>query len=280
MTDGPAFAPDRESAAGDVTEDVQRERARLAAVVSATARKPVTWFCRLRTAQLAASRARTRRRRRSSACRPRSPSRSRRSSASPGRVVQAVVRGAARNATRFVRTVIAPITPAGPAAPAGPAGRRPRTCGRPELSGCEVRARSERFRTFAGDRVVLIFGFVTAPNFSCAGPTLFLASGSPRRRSCLSATSSARHATTIAGDGRRIESLRIRTSCQGVCATRHQDPSESSQAHRVLTHPSRGDRHGDSTDSKYSPPRRPVRRFTWRSSRSTSRSPRARRISG
>ena len=113
--------------------------------------------------------------------------------------------------TEAVRSVIAPITPAGPAgpaapaAPAGPAG----PCGPTGPAGSWPGAKSERSSDRAATFVeftalFLILGLDTAPSFSCGVPTLFLAS-------CVaaampvppSATSNARHATTIAGEGRR-----------------------------------------------------------------------------
>ena len=78
------------------------------------------------------------------------------------------------------RTVIAPIVPAGPAAPAAPAapGGLVAPAG-PWPGGSWPRAKSdlrnERFATFAElTALSLIFGFVTAPNWSWAAPTLFL----------------------------------------------------------------------------------------------------------
>jgi hypothetical protein len=63
----------------------------------------------------------------------------------------------------------------------------------------------------------LIFVFDTAPSFSCAVPTLFLAI-------CVaaamlvppSATSNARHATTIAGEGRRKSFLIVLPLSRGL----------------------------------------------------------------
>src|SRR6476619_149743 len=113
--------------------------------------------------------------------------------------------------TDAVRSVTAPITPAGPAAPAGPAGPTAPAdpCGPTGPAGSWPGAKSERSSdraaTFAEfTALFLIFGLDTAASFSCSVPTLF-------RPSCVtaampvppSATSNARHATTIAGEGRR-----------------------------------------------------------------------------
>ena len=74
----------------------------------------------------------------------------------------------------------------------------------------------------------LILGFDTAPSFSCGVPTVFLAS-------CVaaampvppSATSNARHATTIAGEGRRksfLISYPFLEACTARLPLRSADP--------------------------------------------------------
>jgi hypothetical protein len=95
-----------------------------------------------------------------------------------------------------------PAGPAGPAGPVGPAGSCP---------GAKSARSNERFATFADvTAAFLIFGFVTAPVFSCAVPTVFLPSWLTAATLVPpNAIPRARHAMTSAGEGRRSESIRI-----------------------------------------------------------------------
>ena len=160
--------------------------------------------------------------------RPRSPARCRcRATVTRAAVVRAVLGGAAGIETDCVRTVIAPITPAGPAGPPRQRTGRPGGALRADWARREAGlARSPSgaataLATFAElTALFLIFGFVTALSLSCGVPTLFLAS-------CVaaampvppSATSSARQATTIAGEGRR-KSFLISYPFLVACAAR------------------------------------------------------------
>ena len=121
--------------------------------------------------------------------------------------------------------------PGGPCGPVGPAGSWP---------GAKSDRSSDLFATFAElIALFLIFGFVTALFLSCGVPTLFLAS-------CVaaamlvppSATSSARQATTIAGEGRRKSFLMSYPFLGGLRARLPRHPADTrAAANGSLTFP-------------------------------------------
>ena len=158
----------------------------------------------------------------------------------------------------------------------------PAPAGLPAPPGADLAAKSERRSdrgaTFAELTALLrSFGFVTAPVWSCGAPTLFRASWLTAATLVPpSARSSARQATIIAGDGRRRSFLMSKTP---FSLRRARLPLVSVDPWRTprISYVSRTQTR---TDSKYSPARRPVRRLTCRSSRSSSLSPLRRRISG